>query len=540
VKKLFNIILYTIALSIIFINVNANAQDQFSVGKEEFKKGNYSKALSIFREIKNKQKKNPELFFLMGSALFNLDSLDAANIEFTQARELDEKNPQIYISIGDIYFKQNIAPAAIEQYKKAIEFNNGLIEAHIKLGDTYKKMKKWNDAVSEYLVAIQLDSTNSNLYSEVSKIYIKANQYKNASKILKKLTELKPHSLEVQSAYMKCLFEIKDYETVVIVADKVISLDSANVEAFRLKANSYTELKEYGEAEETFLKLKEKTELTAKDYLALGKVQHSQDKQELSIQSYETALKIDSTLSEAFSDLGALYMKQKRYSESAVMYEKKITVDSNSLSAYINASASYMQLKNYERSKELLKLGIEHKPTYLGFRLRLAQTYALMDSLDQAKFQYDTVLVMIGDQTEKYKNELSEAYNMIGTIYFQKNRYDAAVEILRKALNSGADGSQLRVLIGQALILGRGDDTDANRKRILEAVDHFRKAIKLDPKSIQGHLWLAQGLLFSRLEWEPDEAKKLTEEACKEFKTVLQYDPGNPDAKKGSERIGCH
>jgi tetratricopeptide (TPR) repeat protein len=277
--------------------------------------------------------------------------------------------------------------------------------------------------------------------------------------------------------------------------------------------------------------------LIAMDYLNLGKSQNGQDKQELAIKSYEMALKLDSALTDAFSDLGALYMKQKMYAESATMYEKKIAVDSTSLSAYLNASASYVQLKDYERSKELLKKAIERRPTYVGSRLRLAQTYALMDSLDQAKSQYDSVLTLIGTQTEKYKNELNEAYNMIGNIYFQKNKYDAAVEILRKAINSGADGSQVRVLIGQALILGRGDDPDLNRKRILEAVEHFRKAIKLDPKSVQGHLWLAQGLIFSRLEWEPEEAKKLTEEARQEYKRVLQLDPNNVDAKKGLDKI---
>jgi tetratricopeptide (TPR) repeat protein len=536
VKKLSHIILaLVVSISMVFVRVNA--QDKFELGKQEFKNGNYPKALSIFRDIKVKQKKNAELFFLMGSALVKLDSLDAALIEFTQARELDDQNTAIYVNIGDIYMKQNIAPAAMEQYKKAIELNNGLIEAHIKLAVTFYKMRKYNESVGEYLVAIQLDTTNSALYEDVGKIYILAKQYNKASKMYQKVTELRPKSLEAHVSYMRALFEIKDYANTVIEADQVIKLDSTVVEAYRLKASSYVELKEHQKAEEAFLKLKEKTELNAVDYLNLGKSQNGQDKQELAIKSFEMSLKLDSTLSDAFSDLGALYMKQKMYPESAMMYEKKIAVDSTSLSAYLNASASYVQLKNYERSKQLLQKAIEHRPAYVGSRLRLAQTYALMDSLDQAKSQYDSVLSLIGTQTEKYKNELSEAYNMIGNIYFQKNKYDAAVDILRKAINSGADGAQVRVLIGQALILGRGDDPDLNRKRILDAVEHFRKAIKLDPKSVQGHLWLAQGLIFSRLEWEPEAAIELTKEARQEYKKVLQLDPNNVDAKKGLEKI---
>lgn len=533
-----SLIIFLLVFSFFGLTNHALSQDSFISGKEEFNKGNYQKAISLFRDALKKQKKNPELYFLLGKALYNIDSLDAAIIAFTQARELDNKNPAIYVSIGDVYAAQTITPAAIIEYQKAIDVNMGYVEAHLKLAKSYKKLKRWNDAAKEYLIAIQLDSTNTVFYDELGNIYFLAKQYLNASRMYQKLTELQPDSLQPHILYMKSLYEIRDFENTIKAANKVIIIDSNHVDAFRIKAFSLIELKNFKQAEETVLRLQQKIGLNAEDYYILGKAQYGQDKKELAIQSYENAVKLDSTLVDAYTDLGAMYMMLRRYEESAIAYEKKIALDSMSLSAYLNASASYVQLRNYEKSRVLLRRAVEIKPDYIGTRLRLAQTYAFMDSLESAKREYDEVLALIGDQSQKYRNELIEAYNMITTIYFQKQKYLNAIEWAKKGMAVGADDASIRLLLGQALILSRGDDPDENRKRMEEAVKHFRQAIEYNPKNAQAHLWLAQGLIFLRIEGEDELNKKLADEARKEYKIVLQLDPGNPDAKKGLERIG--
>ncbi len=534
------IAIITLLFVISFCGTNRSvfSQDAFISGKEAYEKANYTKAISLFREAMKKQKKNPELYFLLGKSLHKIDSLDAALIAFTQARELDSKNAAIYLSIGDVYAAQNITPAAIIEYQKAVDLNMGYVEAHLKLAQSYKKLKRWNEAAKEYLTAIQLDSTNSLFYDELGKIYFLAKQFFNASRMYQKLSELQPNNLEPNILYMTSLYEIRDYENTIKAADNVIKLDSSNIEAYRFKSFSLIELKNFTKAEETILQLQRKTKLTAEDYFILGKAQYGQDKKELAIQSYENAVTLDSTLVDAYTDLGAMYMFLRRYDESALAYERKIAVDSFSLSAYLNAAASYVQLKNFEKSRSLLRRAVELRPDYMGSRLRLAQTYAFMDSLEAAKKEYDEVLALIGDQSQKYRNELLEAYNMITTIYFQKQRYPNAIEWAKKGIAAGADDSGLRLLLGQAIILSRGDDPDENRRKIEEAVKHFRQAIEYNQKSAQAHLWLAQGLIFLRIEGEDELNKKLADEARIEYKKVLQLEPGNVDAKKGLERIG--
>jgi tetratricopeptide (TPR) repeat protein len=234
-------------------------------------------------------------------------------------------------------------------------------------------------------------------------------------------------------------------------------------------------------------------------------------------------------------------MKKQEYDKAAQMFEKRIACDPRSLSAYINASASYMQVKNYQRAHELLTKTVTMKPDFLLGRLWLGRTLSLMDSLDEAKAQYDEVLTQAQSDPVKYKKEIGEAQYMSASYWFQKQQYEKAVDGYRKAQGSGYDNADSRFSWGQAVLqtLDPKGDPAENRKRITEAVTHFRRSVEMNPNNYMSHLWLAQGLVLLRVEGDDEGNRKLTGEACEEYRKVLRLNPGNADAKKGMERIGC-
>lgn len=66
------------------------------------------------------------------------------------------------------------------------------------------------------------------------------------------------------------------------------------------------------------------------------------------------------------------------------------------------------------------------------------------------------------------------------------------------------------------------------------AVDHFKKAVDLDPDLINAHLYLAAAYASQFVPGgESEENKKLGEEAIRAYETVLQKDPKNVDSVKG-------
>ena len=83
------------------------------------------------------------------------------------------------------------------------------------------------------------------------------------------------------------------------------------------------------------------------------------------------------------------------------------------------------------------------------------------------------------------------------------------------------------------------DDREVNRSKNEEAVRRFRRSVDLDQNNAQAHLWLAEGLLRSRIEGRDVENEKLKQEACGEYRKALKLDPRLEDARKGMERVSC-
>ncbi len=194
--------------------------------------------------------------------------------------------------------------------------------------------------------------------------------------------------------------------------------------------------------------------------------------------------------------------------------------------------------KNLPRARELFVKAIELKPDFLQSKLWLARYYAEVDSVAAMKQMYDEVLKLGNEDPAKNKSALIEAYTQLGSYYFQNKNYGAALENFRKALSYGETGG-LHLVVGQCLILTRGDNPDENRKRTEEAITHFRRCIQMEPGNAQGHFWLANSLTYLRKEGDTAGNKKLQEEACVEYAKALKLDPRNEEAKKGMVRIGC-
>jgi len=72
-----------------------------------------------------------------------------------------------------------------------------------------------------------------------------------------------------------------------------------------------------------------------------------------------------------------------------------------------------------------------------------------------------------------------------------------------------------------------------NKKRISEAVSHFRRSVEMNPNNYMSHLWLAQGLVLMRVEGDDEGNRKLTGEACEEYRKVLRLNPATLTRRRG-------
>jgi tetratricopeptide (TPR) repeat protein len=513
------------------------------LGEAQVLNKNVKAALPHLRRAIKLAPKNGEAMAAYGRALLTVDSVDAAIVQFTRAKEFSPDDPTIYEGLGDAYGRQNVVVMVVSNYQKAIELEPRNVERRIKLANVYERDRKYTEAVREYDEIIKLDSTNAGAYMQKGNILLRAKLYRQAVPTLRALTQLQPKSVEGSVLLTKALSGAGDYAEVVKEGKRSLKLDSANTDVWRMVAQAQVETKEYTEALTSYDALKRRKAFKPEDQAQYGLALARLGRDDEALKSLLEAVAMDSTNCDAFFSLGAIYMKKRDYEKAAGMFEKRISCDTNSLSlpTYLNAAASYMQTKNYPRVRELLTRVIEVKPDFLQARLWLARYYTQVDSLDNAKSEYDEVLKQIGTNTDKYKKEAGEAHYLLGMYYFRKQSFASAVESFRKASGFGYEDPGLRLTWGQAVMqtLDRTGNAEENAAKIQESIRLFRKVIELDPNNAQGHLWLAQGLIQSRVEGDDEKNKQLRDDACGELRKVLKIEPKNEDSKKAMERIGC-
>jgi tetratricopeptide (TPR) repeat protein len=498
-------------------------------------------ALSAYRRAERLARKDPAVLSAYGLALVAADSVDNAIRVLTLSKEYDEKNVEVYKGLATAYAKQGVAPLAVLNYQKAIELNPKDIETRMTLGHLFEKQRQYNEAVKEYDGVIAVDSTYAQAYLEKGEILVLAKMYQKAIPPLRKYATLDPRGVAGSQNLAKALFGAEDFPEAAKAAKRSLDLDSSSADVWRIYAHSLAETKDYAGAIGAFGGLERRNAVKPEDQGKYGIALYGLGREEEAMKALLSAVETDSTNCEPYFSLGSLYMKKQEYDKAAQMFEKRIACDPRSLSAYINASASYMQVKNYQRAHELLTKTVTMKPDFLLGRLWLGRTLSLMDSLEEAKAQYDEVLTQAQSDPVKYKKEIGEAQYMSASYWFQKQQYEKAVDGYRKAQGSGYDNADSRFSWGQAVLqtLDPKGDPAENRKRITEAVTHFRRSVEMNPNNYMSHLWLAQGLVLLRVEGDDEGNRKLTGEACEEYRKVLRLNPGNADTKKGMERIGC-
>lgn len=501
-------------------------------------------ALAQYKLVMKLAPKSSAVASSYGKALLAADSLDAAIVQLTRAKEHNPEDPTNYEALADAFAKQNVVPMVIMNLQRAVELEPTNNARRIKLASVYEKNRQYNEAVKEFDAIIARDSTNADAHHQKGDIYLRAKMYKSAVPPFRTFTALRPKSVEGSVLYVKALTGANEFDDVVTEAKRSLAMDSANTDVWRMLAEAQVETRQYADALASYEALKRRKAFGTEDQARYGLALFRTGQDDAALESLLAAVAMDTTNCDAYFNLGSIYMRKRDYERAGAMFDKRIECDpkSISLAAYLNGAASHMQTKNYPRTRELLVRAIEIKPDFLQARLWLARYYAQVDSLDNAKAEYDAVLDQIGTNTDKYKREAAEAHYLLGMYWFRKQAFGSSVESFRKASSLGYEDPSLRLTWGQAVLqtLDRtAPDQTENRRRIDDAIRLFRRVIDLDPANAQGHLWLGQGLIQARVEGEDAKNKVLQEEACSEFRKALKIDPRNEDAKKAMERIGC-
>lgn len=151
---------------------------------------------------------------------------------------------------------------------------------------------------------------------------------------------------------------------------------------------------------------------------------------------YAEVLKLDPDFTEAYINLGAIFITEKKYSDANACYYRALQLSRKYAEPYFGLAILEVERKNYEMAQFFLGEALRIKPIYPEAQFLLGYIYLGTKNYGGAINLCKEMLL---------RNPVDEKiYNMLGASYFQKGDYENALKQFKKATEINPDYTEAK------------------------------------------------------------------------------------------------
>ena len=481
------------------------AECKVGLGKLMLNQGKVTDAQEMFDSAMRLDKKNPEIFALVGEAYLvskkqsgeekNLITTKAAAdkaIQYlTEARDMNTKEPRYWALLGDAFKMAGNNGEAMTKYERAVEKYPKNVDAMIKMAGIWKAAKNYPDAINLLKKAIELEPNNAAPYKELVEIYINDGQYDEVTPLLEKYTTLIGDDIDARVRYVKFLtFQSKDYDRAIEEGEKLLKSNPEQYTLHRWLAWAYAEKgmhqQSYDHSKSLFEDVEKKEgratftsdyNYWAKSAFKLGETDPA--KLDEAAHIYRKYLELDTTRKEEiYGMLAKAYYDKKNYPQAVAYYKRKNEVKQIGLQEMYYLGYSYWLTESDLQADSVFAKAAEMSPEWITPYLMRGKIAATKDTLEPKQYTarefYEKVLSLASVDKEKNKKNFVEAGNYLGDYWIWQEENKP----LREA---------------EELAIGSKFTTEQWRKHILgKAASYFEQVLAVDPTNSRASEYLKQ------------------------------------------------
>jgi len=205
-------------------------------------------------------------------------------------------------------------------------------------------------------------------------------------------------------------------------------------------------------------------------------------------------------LAEGYGRLGKIHLARKAYEKAVTALEAAALYRPDSEEVLIDLSIAYFDAGRNEKAFEPLNKLLARNPKSVGAHHMLGKTWFIRGEFAKATAELETALKLA-------PRDYDVAYTL-GLAYLKQQQLAPAKQIYSGMLRQLGDRPQLHFIFGRAY---------RETVFLAEAIEEFKKAVALDPKSSRAHYYLGLTYLLK------DGTSRL-DDAAEEFKIALNLD----------------
>ena len=177
-----------------------------------------------------------------------------------------------------------------------------------------------------------------------------------------------------------------------------------------------------------------------------------------------------------YLESGERYSAQGKYREAAIQYLNALKVDKNFADAHYALAQAYEHLSQFSGAYAELARTVELQPTNYKARIDLGNLLIAAGKIDEAQVQADAVMAAQPNNPD--------VYAMLSAIAARRGQKDQALIEMQRAIELDPNRAAFHEDLA---LLQSGDPSQA-----ASVEDELKKAVALDPKSVNAKLFLAE------------------------------------------------
>ncbi|XP_042463676.1 probable UDP-N-acetylglucosamine--peptide N-acetylglucosaminyltransferase SEC [Zingiber officinale] len=440
-----------------------------NLSHENYKAGNYNKALEYSNDVYIKNPKRTDNLLLLGAIYYQLQDFDACIAKNQEALAIDPHFPECYGNMANAWKEKGDINLAIQLYQTALKLRPNFADAWSNLASAYTRIGRLNDAAQCCRHALALNPRLVDAHSNLGNLMKAQGLY--------------------QEAYNCYLEALRVQPTFAIAWSNLAGL-----------------LMEVGDPDRALLYYKEAVKLKPKfadAYLNLGNVYKSLRMPQDAILCYQHAIQERPTYAMAYGNLAGIYYEQGQLDLAILHYKQAINCDSTFVEAYNNLGNALKDTGHVEEAINCYRSCLAFQPSHPQALTNLGNIYMECNCMGiAASFYKATLSVTTG---------LSAPFSNLAMIYKQQGNYAETIACYNEVLRidpSAADG-----------LVNRGN-TFKEIGRVSEAIQDYIRAVNIRPTMPEAHANLASAYKDSGL----------AEAAIKSYRQALMLRPDFPEA----------
>jgi tetratricopeptide (TPR) repeat protein len=369
----------------------------------------------------------------------------AARDALERAQRAAPRNAEVAYQYGQFLETQGDSKGAQAQYERALTNAPGHVLSHLALGGLYTKSGDTVRASQQYNAALEAGASDPAQLKQIGQV----------------------------------LLDEGEYESAALAFERGIDADANDPELHHGLATTYLHLQKLDDAQrQEQLALDLRGGQYAEALVGLGDIALERNDPGAAVAQYNTAIKLDSTLTAAYLGVGRASAAVGNWAVAQAHFSEAVHSNPDSPDAHFWLGEALVKQSNPSAAIDEYARALVLKPNYPEAYFGLAQAQITIGQYDLARKNLDSALVL--------RPNYADALLLGGKLYEQQGNDTAAIQSYSAAIS--ANDKLAEPSYRRALLYIRHDQLD-------EATRDLESAISIQPNFPEAHYWLGRAYL---------------------------------------------